>query len=164
MTDHMPTVSGGGRVRLRFTITQMSGARRRLSQTQSPPSEEVLAAISDGLVALHEEYYGEGPTRAKTYYQDDLVVCLLRGGFTRVEQTLQNGGHAEAVFQQRMAFEAVMRDRFAAVVEHATHRRVIDFMSGNQLDPDMICEVFILAPENAGSNEAVPERLSHTAH
>jgi hypothetical protein len=44
---------------------------------------EVLTAVSDGMVALLKEFYGRGPTQAKTYYYDDLVVCLLRGGFTR---------------------------------------------------------------------------------
>jgi uncharacterized protein YbcI len=107
---------------------------------------EVLTAISDGLVALLKDYYGRGPTQAKTYYQDDLVVCLLRGGFTRVEQTLLDGGRGHAVIQQRMEFQEVMRERFEAVIEQATGRRVVGFMSGNQQDPDMICEVFILAP------------------
>ncbi len=104
----------------------------------------MLTAISDGLVALLKEYYGRGPTRAKTYYEDDLVVCLLRGGFTRVEQTLFREGRAEAVIGQRMAFQEVMRSRFEQVVEDATGRRVVGFMSGNQQDPDMICEIFIL--------------------
>jgi uncharacterized protein YbcI len=107
---------------------------------------EILTAISDGLVALLKDYYGRGPTQAKTYYQDDLVVCLLRGGFTRVEQTLLDGGRGHAVIQQRMEFQEVMRERFEAVIERATGRRVVGFMSGNQQDPDMICEVFILAP------------------
>ena len=40
-----------------------------------------------------------------------------------------------------------MRERFEAVIEQATGRRVIGFMSGNQQDPDMMCEVFILAPD-----------------
>jgi len=44
-----------------------------------------------------------------------------------------------------MAFQNVMRARFEQVVEEATGRRVIGFMSGNQQDPDMICEIFILA-------------------
>ena len=39
-----------------------------------------------------------------------------------------------------------MRDRFVEVIESATGRRVVGFMSGNQQDPDMICEVFVLAP------------------
>ena len=107
---------------------------------------DVLTAISDGLVALLKEFYGRGPTRAKSYYADDLVVCLLRGGFTRVEQTLLEGGRGSSVIQQRMDFQELMRERFAAVVESATGRRVIGFMSGNQQDPDMMCEVFILAP------------------
>jgi uncharacterized protein YbcI len=109
---------------------------------------EILTAISDGLVALLKEYYGRGPTRAKTYYEDDLVVCLLRGGFTRVEKTLLDGGRGHAVIEQRMAFQEVMRRRFEDVIEGATGRSVIGFMSGNQQDPDMICEVFILAPSD----------------
>jgi uncharacterized protein YbcI len=106
---------------------------------------DVRTAISDGIVALLKEYYGRGPERTKTYVSDDLVVCLLRGGFTRVEQTLFEGGHGEDVIRQRMAFQNVMRKRFEHVVEQATGRSVIGFMSGNQQDPDMICEIFVLA-------------------
>jgi uncharacterized protein YbcI len=107
---------------------------------------DVLTAISDGLVALLKEFYGQGPSRVKSYYQDDLVVCVLRGGFSRVEQTLLAGGRGDAVIQQRMEFQEVMRDRFADVITQATGRPVIGFMSGNQQDPDLMCEVFILAP------------------
>ena len=45
-----------------------------------------------------------------------------------------------------MEFQELMRDRFEGVIESATGRRVIGFMSGNQQDPDIMCEVFILAP------------------
>ena len=107
---------------------------------------DVFTAISDGLVGLLKEFYGRGPTRAKTYYRDDLVVCLLRGGFTRVEQTLLEGGRGASVIQQRMEFQELMRERFVAVIEEVTGRRVIGFMSGNQQDPDIMCEVFILDP------------------
>ncbi len=107
---------------------------------------EARTAISNGLVALLKEYYGVGPTQAKTYYHDDIVVCVMRGGFTRVEQTLLEGGRSAAVIQQRMEFQEVMRARFSRVVEDATGRRVVGFMSGNQQEPDMICEVFVLAP------------------
>ena len=43
-----------------------------------------------------------------------------------------------------------MRERFEKVVEDATGRRVVGFMSGNQQEPDMICEVFVLAPSDLG--------------
>lgn len=114
-------------------------------QQVADPTGDIRTAISDGIVALLKEYYGRGPERTKTYVNGDLVVCLLRGGFTRVEQTLREGGHGEDVIRQRMAFQEVMRDRFTHVVERATGREVIGFMSGNQQDPDMICEVFVLA-------------------
>jgi uncharacterized protein YbcI len=107
-----------------------------------------LTAISDGLVSLLKEFYGRGPTQAKSYYQDDLVVGLLRGGYTRVEETLRDGGRGSAVIEQRMQFQELMRERFEEVIEKAIGREVIGFMSGNQQDPDMMCEVFILAPSD----------------
>src|SRR6202453_2107761 len=119
---------------------------RRVLQGDPRRGGDVLTAISDGMVALLKEFYGRGPTRAKSYYEDDLVVCVLRGGFSRVEQTLLYGGHGPAVIQQRMEFQEVMRDRFSEVIEGATGRPVIGFMSGNQQHPDLMCEVFILGP------------------
>jgi len=116
------------------------------AQSTTRSHGDVLTAISDGMVALLKEFYGRGPTRAKSYYEDDLVVCVLRGGFTRVERTLLEGGRGTAVVQQRMEFQELMRERFEMVIERATGRPVIGFMSGNQQHPDMMCEVFILAP------------------
>jgi uncharacterized protein YbcI len=127
--------------------------RRAHSPFMSPKQVEqpsrhgdVLTAISEGMVGLLKEFYGNGPTRTKSYYADDLVVCVLRGGFSRVEETLLDGGRGSAVIQQRMEFQDVMRHRFEEVIEAATGRPVIGFMSGNQQHPDMMCEVFILAP------------------
>ena len=117
---------------------------------------DVLTAISDGLVALLKEFYGRGPTRVKSYYEDDLVVCVLRGGFSRVEQTLLEGGRGASVIRQRMEFQELMRARFEAVIERATGRRVIGFMSGNQQHPDMMCEVFILAPTDLVEPDELP--------
>lgn len=105
-----------------------------------------LTAISDGLVALIKEFYGRGPTQTKTYYQDDLVVCIMRGGYTQVEQTLREGGRGSSVIEQRMEFQELMRERFESVIEGATGRQVIGFMSGNQQEPDLMCEVFVLSP------------------
>jgi len=87
-----------------------SADRKRSVNSTHPPQNpkshgDVLTAISDGMVALLKEFYGRGPTRAKSYYEDDLVVCVLRGGFSRVEQTLLDGGRGAAVIQQRMEFQ-----------------------------------------------------------
>jgi uncharacterized protein YbcI len=122
------------------------GAPRTVANNTRQTHGDVVTAISDGLVALLKEFYGRGPTRTKAYYQDDLVVCLLRVGFSRVEQTLLEGGRGPSVVRQRMEFQDLMRERFEGVIEDATGWRVIGFMSGNQEDPDSMCEVFILAP------------------
>jgi uncharacterized protein YbcI len=84
-------------------------------------------------------------------------VCVLRGGFSRVEQTLLEAGRGAAVIQQRMELQELMRERFEAVIEHATGRRVIGFMSGNQQHPDMMCEVFILAPTDLVDHHEIPK-------
>lgn len=109
----------------------------------------MLANISRRTVMLYKEFYGKGPTRARTYYQDDTVLVLLRGGFTRVEETLIRDGRGEAVHRQREAFQSSMHDRFKAVVEEETGRKAIAFMSASHHDPDLNAEVCILAPEDA---------------
>ena len=130
-----PAAAARGRV--------MAGHDGEAAERAADPGD-VRTQISNGLVALLREYYGRGPERTRTYVSDDLVVCVLRGGFTRVEQTLLESGHGGDVIRQRMVFQDVMRERFEEVVEKATGRKVIGFMSGNQQDPDMICEVFVL--------------------
>jgi uncharacterized protein YbcI len=73
-----------------------------------------------------------------------------------VEQTLLEGGRGKAVIQQRMDFQDLMRRRFEGVIEDATGRNVIGFMSGNQQDPDIMCEVFILAPTDLVDDHELP--------
>ena len=126
------------------------------AQSTTRTHGDMLTAVSDGMVALLKEFYGRGPSRAKSYYEDDLVVCLLRGGFTRVERTLLEGGRGSSVIQQRMEFQELMRERFEAVIEGATGRKVIGFMSGNQQHPDMMCEVFILSPTDLVDDDETP--------
>jgi uncharacterized protein YbcI len=142
LNQSTPRVYDGG-----ITSAELDPASQIALEAKHRHGDE-LTAISDGLVALLKEFYGRGPTQAKSYYQDDLVVCLLRGGYTQVEQTLRDGGRGTAVIEQRMQFQELMRERFEAVIENATGRRVIGFMSGNQQDPDMMCEVFVLDPSD----------------
>jgi uncharacterized protein YbcI len=141
----------------------MSTSNPRQARPKPANHGEVLTAISDGLVALLKEFYGRGPTRAKSYFEDDLVVCVLRGGFSRVEQTLLEGGRGGAVIDQRIAFQELMRERFEEVIEGATGQRVIGFMSGNQQDPDMMCEVFTLAPSDLVDEHELPPRMPPAA-
>lgn len=104
----------------------------------------ILANVSRRIVQLHKEFYGKGPTKAKTYYYDDLVVVVMRGGFTRVEETLHQSGRSESVRQQRSDFEQVMVNPSKNVVEEETGRKVVAFMSTSHQHPDLLGEMFVL--------------------
>jgi uncharacterized protein YbcI len=114
------------------------------SQEILGPRGDMRGNISRRIVQLHKEFYGRGPTKAKTYVHGDLVVVLMRGGFTRVEETLLESGRGEAVIQQRMEFQEVMMGRFKEVVAEETGRKVVAMMSGSHQHPDLLGEVFVL--------------------
>jgi uncharacterized protein YbcI len=125
-------------------------------QTQS--SGEALAGISTRLVQLHSRYYGKGPTKAKTYLRDDVVVCVLKGGFTTVERTLIDEGKPDAVHLIRRTFQDVMEQPFKDAVEEAIGRRVIAYVSQVHHNPDLAVETFLLEPEEtAPQAELEPE-------
>lgn len=124
--------------------------------TDGRPRGEVLASISTGLVQLHSRYYGKGPTKAKTYLLDDTVICLLRGGFTRVERTLIAEGEAQAVHDIRRSFQKAMEVQFRDIIEGATSRKVIAYMSQVHEDPEIALEVFVLEPI-PGATPAEPD-------
>jgi uncharacterized protein YbcI len=119
----------------------------------APARGEMLAQISTGLVQLHSRFYGKGPTKAKTHIVDDTVVSILRGGFTTVERTLIENGDHDSVYQMRRSFQQAMEDEFRSVVEAATGRRVIAYMSQIHTDPDLAIELFVLEPQEEPQEE-----------
>ena len=108
---------------------------------------EMRATISNEIVRLQAEYYGKGPTRAKTYIVEDLVVVVLEESFTRAEKTLAERGEREAIQHIRRRFQQQMADSFTSVVEQATGRKVRVFLSETDIDSDVSVETFLLAEE-----------------
>jgi len=108
---------------------------------------EMRAMISREIVRLQAEYYGKGPTRAKTYIVEDLVVVVLEESFTRAEKTLVERGEREAIQHIRRRFQQQMADGFTSVVEQATGRKVRVFLSETDVDQDVSVETFLLADE-----------------
>ena len=113
---------------------------------QDQTDQAALNSVTRDLVQLHREYYGQGPSQARTYRVNDTVISILEGGFTTVESTLIAEGRAEAVHEMRRTFQMAMEERFRAVVEKALGRKVIAYMSQIHTDPDMAVELFVLAP------------------
>jgi uncharacterized protein YbcI len=109
----------------------------------------MLAQISTALVQLHSRYYGKGPTKAKTHMVDDTVISILRGGFTTVENTLMESGDHDTVHRMRHSFQQAMEEEFRQVIEDATGRTVIAYMSQVHTEPNLAVELFVLEAEEA---------------
>jgi uncharacterized protein YbcI len=106
---------------------------------------DLLAEITNGIVRLFSEYYGRGPTRAKTYMLEDrYVVTVLRDTMTTVERTLAENGEADLVRRVRLTFQEAMADSFKGVVEQALGRRVAAYHSQILIEPDVGIEFFLL--------------------
>jgi uncharacterized protein YbcI len=105
---------------------------------------EQAAAISNLVVRLVTEYTGRGPTRARTYLNEDLVTVVLRDSLTKGERSLVRDGKSDLVLQVRLAFQETMREDFARGIEQVTGRTVLAFLSANHMEPDIAIESFIL--------------------
>jgi uncharacterized protein YbcI len=104
-----------------------------------------LAEVTNGIVRLFSEYYGRGPTRAKSYLLEDrYVVTVLRDTLTTVERTLAENGHTNMVRQVRLTFQEAMAAEFKGVVENALGRRVQSYHSQILVEPDVGFEFFLL--------------------
>jgi uncharacterized protein YbcI len=103
-------------------------------------------AISNAVVQLHRRSLGKGPTKAKTYLLDDLVICVLEGGALRIEETLQDRGKNEVVHQVRRSLQDALSAEFRAIIERETGRQVRTFMSQFDAEHDIQAEIFVLEP------------------
>jgi uncharacterized protein YbcI len=104
-----------------------------------------LAEITNGIVRLFSEYYGRGPTRAKSYMLEDrYVITVLRDTLTTVERTLAESGEGDLVRRVRLTFQEAMADSFKGVVEKALDRRVTAYHSQVLIEPDVGIEFFLL--------------------
>jgi uncharacterized protein YbcI len=119
--------------------------------TDSPLSgSELLAAVTAAMVSLHERYYHRTPVSAKTLMLgDDLLVCVLGGVYTDVEQTMIELQRSTVVQETRSAFQTAMQRRFIDKVEHLSGRDVLAFISNHHVGPDMEIEIFMLAPPSS---------------
>ena len=121
-----------------------------MEHTHSPEAGthagEQLAAVTNGIVKLFRDYYGRGPTKAKSYLLDDrILVCVLEETMTKVEVTLAQNGHGDKVRDVRLTFQEAMADEFKGTVSNAMGREVMAYHSQLTLDPDIGFEFFVLA-------------------
>jgi uncharacterized protein YbcI len=105
---------------------------------------ELNAALTSAIVGIHTNHLGRGPSSASTFHNENVVAVLMRDVVTQVEKTLSRSGNGQAVSNMRHLYQQTMADDFNAAVERLTGRKVLAFISGNHIDPDIAVELFIL--------------------
>ena len=105
---------------------------------------ELNAAITSALVGIHTDYLGRGPRSASTFHYGQVLVTLMYDVLTPAEKSLARADKTEAVNHIRHLFQQTMEADFREAVERLTGRRVLAFISGNHIDPDIAVELFIL--------------------
>jgi len=105
---------------------------------------ELNAAVTSALVGIYTEFLGRGPATASTFHHGNVLVMLMHGVLTNAEKALARTERAHVVNHIRQLFHETMESDVRAAVERLTGRKVVAFISGNHLDPDIAAEVFVL--------------------
>src|ERR1700689_5213804 len=92
--------------------------------------DELLIAVTDAMIALHQRYHPRAPVTAKTLLLGgDLLACVLGGVYTDVEKTMIELQHTTIVQETRSTFQTAMQHKFIAAVERLSARQVLAFIS-----------------------------------
>jgi uncharacterized protein YbcI len=116
--------------------------------------DELLAAVTETMVAFHQRYYHRVPVTAKTLLLGgEVLVCVLGGVYTDVEKTMIELERTVIVHETRSAFQKTMEHKFVAAIERLSGRKVLTFMSEHHVGPDIEIELFMLTPEETQTAE-----------
>ncbi len=109
----------------------------------TPDAGQLLAQLSTEMVQAQKRWFGKGPTQAKSYFLDDMLLIVMQGGLTTAERTMLDFGEEDLVRQFRQTFENRMTERLTGMVEEVTGRKVLTYQSQILFDPDRVVELFV---------------------
>jgi uncharacterized protein YbcI len=113
-------------------------------------SGAMVAVISREIVGVYADYYGRGPTKAKTHWREDVIVCILEDAFTRAERLLVDAGRFDQVRQNRQVFQDQIEPLLRTTIERVTGRQVETCLS--QINRDGVAaEIFVLGDQVAAA-------------
>ena len=108
---------------------------------------QLMKDISNAMVGMKKQFYGRGPTKAKTYINDNIVFCVLEGGLTRNEETLLAAGEEQLIRHYRLRFQEIVTETAEGTVEQLTGCKVLTYHSQIVFNPHTIFELFVLDRE-----------------
>lgn len=111
--------------------------------TEHEAGQPLLTRISTEMVRAQKRFFGKGPTQAKSYFLDDMLIVVMKGSLTTAEKTMLEFGEADQVRDFRQGFENQMCERLSALIEQLTGRKVLSYQSQIMFTPDRVVELFI---------------------
>ena len=108
-----------------------------------------LADVTSALVRAKATYYGKGPTKAKSYLNDEYLFCVMEDGLTSNEQTLLRVGEHDFVRSYRLKWQEIMAPVLMAEVSEIMGRTILSYHSQILFDPTRLVEMFVLATEDS---------------
>ncbi len=124
--------------------------------------QNLLLQISNGMVRAQKEFFGKGPTKAKSYLLDDFLLIVMRGSQTQAEQTMLEFGQEHLVREFRQQFENEVADTLTRMVERVTGRRVLTYQSQILFEPEVVIEIFFFdGPEPREVEATARGQLEH---
>ena len=134
-------------------------------EAEEEREQSLLSRISNEMVKAMKQYYGKGPTKAKSYIVDDLLSVVFLGGILPSERTMLDAGKEDAVRAFRQEFENEMTERLIGTVEELTGRKVLTYQSQILFEPDLVIEIFVFdqpAPEEQARDTARGQLEDHS--
>ena len=122
---------------------------------QHSDGDALLLRISTEMVRAQKRFFGKGPPQAKSYFLDDMLIVVMKGGLTTAEKTMLDFGQDDEVRAFRQVIENQMTDQLAETIETLTGRKVIGHQSQVMFSPDRIVEMFVFDDRN---HVAAPQR------
>jgi uncharacterized protein YbcI len=98
------------------------------------------------MVSMVRDALGRGPTRARTFVHDDVIICLLHETMTPLERTLHEEQRDDTVQEVRDVLHAAMGPQAQQRIEALTGRSVAATLADHHRDPDAGVFVFLLQP------------------
>jgi uncharacterized protein YbcI len=118
-------------------------------QVEAERHTSVTMEVSNAMVRLYKEFFGRGPTHARTDWCGDSVLTVtLEGTLTPAERNLVAMGEHQRLRDARMFFQYASVREFCEPIEQITGRKIRAFISGIDTEVEgLSVEVFVLHPE-----------------
>lgn len=120
---------------------EASGAAGSVARDRN---DSLRGRISHAMVGMKKDYYGKGPTKAKTFINDEYIFVVMQGGLTRNEEVLLAADQQDLVRSYRLRFQEAMEHTTIGAIEEIVGRKVLTYHSQILFDPERAIEIFVL--------------------